>query len=406
MQTLSSMLTLTQTKRVLRSALYTPTPWGWGIPVLLGGIPGGGKTAIVRDLCAEMGLGKAEVLAPGERGEGAFGVVPVPDMDLGVLTYPAPDWAARFIRRDAVGVVFVDEITTADPSLQPALLGLVLSRRIGGAQLGQRVRVICAGNLGGQGGANVSPLSAANANRCLHLPFPVACVGDFNSFNMGRDVFAQMEGEVTVTVNADEEEARVRAGWGPAFARAAGIVAGFLDGHGAHLHKMPEEGSDEASGAWPSPRTWDMATLALAGASLHGLDEDEVDAMLAGCVGVGPAAELRAYLGAMDLPNVARVLDGLDAWLPDPSRPDVIAAVLATGAALVAAKTSEKRLPRSLALWDVLASVCDVAADMAVPAVQALVQARLFAAKSASCRKVCGTSGVHGMLPAAAAGAK
>jgi len=399
---LSLTLNLSQMRRVLRAAWFTPTPWGWGLPMLLGGIPGGGKTSLVAAEGAAAGLGRAEVLSPGERGEGAFGVVPVPDMDLGVLTYPAPEWAARFTRADAAGLVFVDEITTADLSLQPALLGLTLARRIGGQYLGRRVRVVAAGNLAGQGGANVTSLSGANANRFVHLAFPRAEVATFTAYLTGRDVFAQMEERPPADpLNAAAEEARVQAGWTAAYARASGLVAGFLEGHGGHLHEMPEEGSEGESGAWPSPRTWDLATLALAGASLHGLTADEEDALLCGCVGTGPAAEFRAYLDALDLPNVGNVLDGAATWTPDPSRPDVIAAVLATGAALVVPANADKRKPRATALWKVLREVCATSMDLALPATQAIVAAKLFDAKNPDCAKVLGSGGVHEMLVAA-----
>jgi len=395
-------LTLPQMRRVFRAAWYTPTPWGWGLPMLIDGIPGGGKTSVVVTEALAAGLGKAEVLSPGERGEGAFGVVPVPDMDLGVLTYPAPDWAARFIARDAAGLVFVDEITTADLSLQPSLLGLTLARRIGGTYLGKRVRVVAAGNLAGQGGANVTSLSGANANRFVHLSFPAAAVEGFTAFLTGRDVFAQMdETPPAAPVKAADEEARVRAAWDAAYAKAAGLVAGFLSGHGTRLHEMPEEGSDGESGAWPSPRTWDMLTLALAGSEIHKLTVEEADALLAGCVGEGPAAELRSYLDTLDLPNVADVLDRRVTWTPDPTRPDVIAAVLASGAALVTPKGAPLRKERAGEMWRVCLAVVGVAADLAIPAVQALSTAALFDAKNPACAKVLGTGGIHEMLVAA-----
>lgn len=396
------VLTLAQLRRVLRAVWYTPTPWGWGLPVLLGGIPGGGKTSVVVQEALAAGLGKAEVLSPGERGEGAFGVVPVPDTDLGVLTYPAPEWAAKFVRADAAGLVFVDEITTADLSLQPSLLGLTLARRIGGSYLGKRVRVVAAGNLAGQGGANTTALSGANANRFVHLSFPRAEVEGFTTYLTTRDVFAQMdETPPAVALTATEEEARVRAAWAPAYARATGSVTGFLAGHGERLHEMPEEGSDGESKAWPSPRTWDMLTLALTSAEVHGLTVEETDALLAGCVGEGLAAELRSYMDALDLPNVADVLDGKTAWAPDPTRPDVIAAVLASGAALVAPVGAPRRKERAAEMWRVCLAVVGVAADLAIPAVQAMTVAKLFDPKNPACSKVLGTGGIHQMLVAA-----
>ncbi len=118
---------------ILRLCLTTP---GALTPVIVGP-PGIGKSQRVKKLGAELfGDGMTEVLSPGERGEGAFGVVPVPNGD-GYLHYPAPDWVKRFAESGR-GLVFVDEINTAPPALQPALLGLILDGRIGGCQLPAR----------------------------------------------------------------------------------------------------------------------------------------------------------------------------------------------------------------------------------------------------------------------------
>jgi hypothetical protein len=76
----------------------------------------------------------SELLSPGERGEGAFGVTPIPGIGQTggmVLSYPMPDWTEKFA--DGVGIVFVDEISSSPPSIQPYLLGLLQERRIGSA---------------------------------------------------------------------------------------------------------------------------------------------------------------------------------------------------------------------------------------------------------------------------------
>lgn len=105
-------------KRLIKVAWYTPTHRGWGLPIAFRASPGMSKTAQIRQIAAECGL-PCEILSPGERGEGAFGVVPVPKDDL--LTYPAPNWISKFTTPEKGqdlkkftprGVVFVDELTT------------------------------------------------------------------------------------------------------------------------------------------------------------------------------------------------------------------------------------------------------------------------------------------------------
>jgi hypothetical protein len=397
MLTQTHTLTLDQMARVIHAAWYTPTPWGWGLPLLLGAGPGKGKTANLKRWAASLGLGRAEVLSPGARGEGAFGVVPVPDLDLGVLTYPAPDWAVRFTRPDAGGVVFVDEITTAGPSLQPYLLALTLDRVVGSTALSRRTRLVAAGNLVGQGGAATTPLSAANANRFVHLAFPDPEVAGFNAYLAGRDVFAQMRAEVAAEVDALAEEARVEAAWPAAYAAAAGIIGGYLNGHATRLDAQPEEGSEAESGAWPSPRSWDMATLAFAGAVIHGLTGEEVDALMAGCVGAGPAAELRAFIKSAALPNTADLLDGKVEWTPDPTRPDIAMAVLTSAAALVSPAGAPHRAARAKAVWKLLREMCAVLADAVRPVAKTIVAAGLFDPRNPDCAYVLGREGIHGL---------
>jgi len=69
---------------MLRLCLTTP---GALTPVVVGA-PGIGKSQRVKALATSLGW-DCEVLSPGERGEGAFGVVPVPNGD-GYLLYPGP----------------------------------------------------------------------------------------------------------------------------------------------------------------------------------------------------------------------------------------------------------------------------------------------------------------------------
>ena len=98
--------------RILHAAMFCPTPEGFfGLPILLWGPPGIGKTGMIRAFARSTGL-PYERLSPAERGEGQFGVVPVPGED-GRLHYPPPDWSQKFERG---GILFVDEINTAPPA--------------------------------------------------------------------------------------------------------------------------------------------------------------------------------------------------------------------------------------------------------------------------------------------------
>ncbi len=94
--------------KILHAALFCLAPEGfWGLPLIIWGDPGTGKTSFLKDSAKRTSMAY-ERLSPAERGEGQFGVVPVPHTD-GFLHYPAPAWAQRF---DNGGVLFLDEINT------------------------------------------------------------------------------------------------------------------------------------------------------------------------------------------------------------------------------------------------------------------------------------------------------
>lgn len=157
---------------LLRAALFTPiSEERWGLPLLLWGNPGVAKSAILRQLAREYGL-PIEVLSPASRGEGAFGVTPVPDG--GRMTYPRPDWTDKFEEAKR-GIVFVDEINLAATHFAGALLGLLQDRVLGSYQLPPGVRVVAAANpidlAAASGGWD---LSAPAANRVGHLEPPCA----------------------------------------------------------------------------------------------------------------------------------------------------------------------------------------------------------------------------------------
>ncbi len=56
-----------------------------------------------------------------------------------------PDWAVRLVRAGR-GLLFLDELSTAPPAVQAALLRLVLERRVGALTLPPGVRIVAAAN--------------------------------------------------------------------------------------------------------------------------------------------------------------------------------------------------------------------------------------------------------------------
>ena len=78
-----------------------------------------------------------------------------------------PDWAVRLVRAGR-GLLFLDELSTAPPAVQAALLRLVLERRVGALQLPPGVRIVAAANPRSSA-ADGWELSPPLANRFVHL---------------------------------------------------------------------------------------------------------------------------------------------------------------------------------------------------------------------------------------------
>jgi MoxR-like ATPase len=138
------------------------------LPVLLWGEPGIGKTAALTQLAAALDLPLTTVIASVHEPSDFSGLPIVGDdpAEQGVPMAP-PDWAVRLVRAGR-GLLFLDELSTAPPAVQAALLRLVLERRIGALRLPPGVRIVAAANPRSSA-ADGWELSPPLANRFVHL---------------------------------------------------------------------------------------------------------------------------------------------------------------------------------------------------------------------------------------------
>lgn len=380
------------TKMLMKAAWFCPMgrklyegklTMGWGLNLLYTGEPGTAKSRITAQQADANGL-LLEMLSPGMRGEGAFGCVPVPmnmkiteenadgevvTREVMVLGYPAPAWAYKF-KAAKRGLLFIDEINTAQPALQPYLLGLTLDGIIGAEQLPPGVRR-CAAMNSVEDAAGAWDLSPAQANRFCHLDWEAPSARAWADWLLGGD------DEMEKGIDTAKEEERVLKAWPLPWSRARGVVAGFTNKRPELLHKEPKLGDPQRSKAWPSRRTWEFATRAMAISEVYGLDDVTREEFVSGFVGTAVAAEFANYVRESDLPDPEELLDGKTPWTHDTRRLDLTMAVLGSCAALVQNKDAPKRAARAAALWSIMAPICKEDADVVVPAGRVLCKAKL-----------------------------
>ncbi|WP_254715373.1 MoxR family ATPase [Actinomadura sp. NAK00032] len=138
------------------------------LPVLLWGEPGIGKSAGLRQLATGLGVPLETVIASAHE-PSDFAGLPIIGDDPAATGVPMalPDWAVR-LAASGRGIVFFDELSSAPPAVQAALLRVVLERRVGSLALPESVRVVAAANPPSSAvdGWHLSP---PLANRFVHL---------------------------------------------------------------------------------------------------------------------------------------------------------------------------------------------------------------------------------------------
>lgn len=359
------------------------------LPVLLWGEPGIGKTAALTQLAEALDLPLTTVIASVHEPSDFSGLPVVGDdpAEQGVPMAP-PDWAVRLVRAGK-GLLFLDELSTAPPAVQAALLRLVLERRIGALRLPPGVRIVAAANPRSSA-ADGWELSAPLANRFVHL-----------QWTHDHEVVVRGLGGTwpRATLPRLDPEKLPEA---VDFARRA--VCGLLTGRPKLVHQLPGN-ETRRGGAWPSPRSWEMAMGLIAFATAAGSSREVLSLLVRGTVGDGPGLELLASVDRMDLPDPEifladptagelpergdlrqAVLDGVVAAVrnrPDRARWDAAWALLVraleTGAPdlVVVPATTLASLRRED--WDVPASIEQLAGTVALSHRADLAKARAAA---------------------------
>lgn len=327
------------------------------VPVLLWGAPGTGKTSAIRAMADAMGW-PCEVVIASIREPSDFAGLPVV-LD-GEVRFAPPGWAKK-LAAQGHGLLFLDELSTAPPAVQAALLRVVLERVVGDLALPDEVVVVAAANPPEQA-ADGWDLSAPLANRFCHLDWIV----DPRAFAEG------IAGGFPAPTAPD-----LPAGWTAQLATSRALVGAFATVR-AGLVCAPPLDAAQAGRGWPSPRTWEMAAHLLAAARAARVADDVTSALVRGSVGDAAGIEFLAWSAELDLPDPEAVLADPSSFVL-PERGDRAYAALSAVAAAVAGNPTT---PRWLAGWQVLGRAGERAPDVAAVAARVLARCRPAGAPS------------------------
>jgi hypothetical protein len=259
------------------------------VPVHIWGAPGVGKSQIARRVADDLGFAFLDVRA--------LQLDPVDFRGLPRIAENATEWVPpKFLPTAGKGILFLDELTSAPQMTQAACYQLVLDRKLGEYILPDGWVVIAAGNQASERGVHFS-MPRPLRNRFVHL-------------HLDADITDWCRWAVSSGVRPE-------------------IIA-FLRFKPDLLH---DGDATLDQNAWPTPRSWEMASNVLNGASKQtGSAKAEIEAqLLEGTIGPATTAEFVGFLRLFrQLPSIDEILLNPEtAPLPDdPSAQIAIATAL------------------------------------------------------------------------------
>jgi hypothetical protein len=273
---------ISETKNYLNTLLANPK-----IPsIMLWGKPGIGKSAIIKQICAEKDWGFIDLrlllLNPIDlRG------LPCPNHNTRKTDWLPPSFLPDILRDGVEGVILYDEITSAPPAVQAAAYQMILDRQVGEYKLPNGWRQVAAGNRAVDKGV-VNRMPAPLANRMIHFEVD-ASLDDWKEWAIPNNIHHQ--------------------------------VISFLNFRPELLYKFPDNVAEIK--AFPSPRSWEFVSTILPMFA----SADKAFPAFASAVGEGVATEFTAFINtSKELPDPDEILSGKIDTVPD--KPDMIYALI------------------------------------------------------------------------------
>ena len=247
---------------------------GQHTPVMLWGPPGVGKSQIVAQVAERNHVPMIDIRLSQMEPSDLRGI---PFRVNDAVEWAVPAMLPNQQRHGRQGILFLDEITSAAPSVSAAAYQLILDRRLGQYEIPDGWAILAAGNRQGDRGVTYT-MPAPLANRFSHYE---------------------------VDVNLDD--------W-VAWAYQNNIDDRII----AFLRFRPdllfEFDAAQNPMAFPSPRSWEYAHRALQKFIDHG---DLLLETLQACVGPAAGVELNAFIANLDqMPSIEAIVNGEDVPVP------------------------------------------------------------------------------------------
>jgi hypothetical protein len=324
--------------------------------------PGEGKTSFVQSLAREFGWPMETVIASIHEPSDFAGLPYLTEDRTRMLP---PGWAVELKEKvekaaeklNGVGVLFLDEISTAPPAVQAALLRVVFERKVGELPLPPGIRVVAAANPV-ESAAGGWELSAPLANRFVHLDWTVDAI----TWSEGI-----VNGFPVVPVPPIEED------WRESVSQHMSSIAAFVRSRPELLAPLENQASAKnlnAGKAYPTPRTWEYAGILSSVVKSCGMNNEVLAELMMGTLGPGTSTELLSYLDNLDLPDPEKLLKNPGKYVV-PDRHDKVFALLSSVASCALRDLDKKKWEAS---WKIICKTAETGmADVCFAAVRTLL---------------------------------
>lgn len=252
-----------------------------GVPVMLWGSPGIGKSDLVRQIADAAAMPLIDIRVSQLEPVDARGLPHINDG--GETTWAVPAMLPQSRRDGKAGILFLDELTAGNASVMAAFYQLILDRRLGDYKLPDGWRIIAASNL--------------RTDRSISNTMPMALANRF--------------GHLTMVPDASDWVS-----WAYGSGRIREEIIGFIRMRPDLLYTFdptPKPGRKQPELTFASPRTWEFCSRTLeASPPAH----CRISTFAAN-VGQGPAIEFDSFL------RVWSTMQSIDGIILNPDSADI-----------------------------------------------------------------------------------